>query len=264
MHNKDLEAIYNSIYRRGESTHYTKLLFAKGDLAYDRIEVLKAIPSWKGKMVLDAGCGTGELAYLIAERGAKRVIGIDYSSDAIAVAKSAHQCPNLLFQKTEIKNVRGKFDAVVCLGTLEHMDDPLAILRRFKELLKPGGSLIVSCPNWLNPRGYILTALRCLFDARITLADLHYLTPFNFMEWGKILKMELEWKTVDHEWAHGKKMIDDLSRRLPNVARDSKLGIDEKKIKLFMEWLNRHAVPFERDTDYGGAIGVYHFKKASH
>ncbi len=260
MDNKGLANLYNEIYRKGESSHYTKLLFAKGDYAHDRLEVLRTL-SWKGKTVLDAGCGTGELAYLIAARGAKHVRGIDYSHEAIACARGAYTKNNLSFEQGEIMNTRGRFDAVVCLGTLEHMDDPLGTLRCFKKILAPGGSMIVSCPNWVNPRGYILLALRYLFGAPITLADLHYLTPVEFEAWAKKLKMKLIWRTVDHDWAHGEKMIRDFARRLPKVIRDGKLRVDKKRIKGFLSWLSNHAVALERDTHFGGAIGIYHFRK---
>ena len=261
MQNKDLTAFYNRVYKKGEAEHYTSLLLSGDKVPPAKAEVIKEI-SWKGKTVLDAGCGTGELSYLIAKKGAKHVLGIDYSNEAIGVAQSSYHEKNLSFECTDITRLKGKkFDVITTLGTLEHVDDPLAVLKKLKSMLNPGGSLIVTCPNWVNPRGYMLQMLAQLFDAKITLADIHFFTPIEFEVWAKKLGMDLKWKTVEQEWGHGAKCISDFKRRLPNVVRDSKLPTDQKRIDQFIKWLETHMVPIEQNTTYGGAVGLYHLKK---
>ncbi len=260
MKNRRLKSFYDSIYKKGEARHYTSLLFSGDKIPPARAEVLKEM-SWKNKTVLDAGCGTGEVAYEIARRRAKFVLGADFSREAIRLAKNSYVLPNLAYISTDISRVKEKFDVIVSLGTLEHMDDPLRTLRALKAMLKPGGRLIITCPNWTNPRGYILLTLWHLFRAKITLADLHYLTPIEFTDWAKKLKMKLTWRTVDQDWAHGEKLARDLERRLPNVSRDSKLPITKERINEFIRWIENHIVPLERDLPHTGAIGVYHFRK---
>jgi 2-polyprenyl-3-methyl-5-hydroxy-6-metoxy-1,4-benzoquinol methylase len=260
MKNKELEKFYDGVYLKGEDAHYTKLRLAGKELASDRAAVLEEMP-WKGKTVLDVGCGTGETAYYIAKKGARRVVGLDYSSAAIATARTAYQHSNLFFEKKDVKNIREKFDVIITMGTLEHIDNPLALLKKFKGMLHPGGSIIVTSPNWSNPRGYVLLTLRFLFHARITLVDLHYFTPMEFMAWAKKLGMKLAWRTVDQSWGHGEKLVRDFERRLPNVARDSRLPTDGKKIKEFVKWIETHVLPLEKDAPHTGAIGVYHFRK---
>lgn len=260
MRNKDLASFYNRVYKKGERGHYTSILLSGDKVPPAKAEVLKEV-SWKGKTVLDAGCGTGELAYLIAKKGARRVIGVDYSQEAIAAAKKTYQLPNLEFMCDDIVGVKGKFDVITTLGTIEHTDDPLGVLKHLKSMLTQKGSLIVTCPNWVNPRGYMLLTLKHLFDAEITLADIHFLTPIEFEAWAKKLGMKLQWKTVEHEWAHGEKCISDFERRLPNVARDSSLPTDIKKILTHINWLETHMMPIEQNTKYGGAVGLYHLKR---
>ena len=258
MQNKDLATFYNSVYKKGEKKHYTSLLLSGDKVPPAKAEVIKEI-SWKDKTVLDAGCGTGELVYLIAKKGAKLVLGIDYSKEAIDVAQKTYREKNLSFACTDIKRLKGKkFDVITTLGTLEHVDDPLAVLKKLKNMLNPGGSLIVTCPNWVNPRGYMLQMLAQLFDAKITLADIHFFTPIEFEIWAKKLGMDLKWKTVEQEWGHGEKCISDFKRRLLNVVRDSKLPTDQKRIDRFIKWLDAHMVPLEKNTAYGGAVGLYH------
>lgn len=260
MENKDLEQFYNRVYKKGERGHYTSLLLSGDNVPPAKAEVMKEI-GWKGKTVLDAGCGTGELPYLIAQKGALRVVGVDYSKEAIGVAQKTYALPNLSYVCEDIKKIKGKFDVITTLGTLEHVDDPLGVLRQLKRMLKPGGSLIVTCPNWTNPRGYILQTLRMLFDARITLADIHFFTPLEFEMFARKLGMTLAWKTVEQSWGHGEKCIDDLRRRLPNVVRDSKLRVPQRKIDEFIAWLQAHIVTFEKDAKHTGAVALYHLKK---
>jgi len=262
MQNKDLTSFYNSVYKKGEKKHYSSLLLSGDKVPPAKMEVIKEI-SWKGKVVLDAGCGTGELPYLIAKKGAKRVIGVDYSQQAIDVAKEIYRLPNLEYVCGDIADIKGTFDVITTLGTIEHLDDPLSVLRKLKLMLAKKGSLIVTCPNWVNPRGYMLLMLKYLFDAKITLADIHFMTPLEFEAWAKKLRMKLTWKTVEHEWAHGKKCISDFERRLSNVMRDSKLPTDERKILDFIAWLETHMLPIEQNTTYGGAVGLYHLKQMS-
>lgn len=261
MKNKELEKFYDAVYKKGERAHYTKLRLAGKLLAADRAAVLEEMP-WRGKSVLDVGCGTGETAYHIAKKGARRVVGLDYSREAIAAARALYRHPCLFFEKKDVRDVAEKFDVIITMGTLEHIDDPLGLLKKLKAMLNVGGSIIVTSPNWSNPRGYILTTLRMLFDAKITLVDLHHFTPVEFMAWAKKLGMKLAWRTVDQDWAHGKKLVADFTRRLPNVARDSKLPTDAKKIKEFIRWIEDHILPLEKDVPHTGAIGVYHFHLA--
>ncbi|MBI2476218.1 MAG: class I SAM-dependent methyltransferase [Candidatus Taylorbacteria bacterium] len=257
--NKDLAAFYNSVYRRGEKKHYTKLLFGeKARLPIDEAEVRKAV-KWQGKSVLDVGCGTGLMAALAARSGAKKVVGIDFSRDGIRQARRTYAAPNLEYRTEDVKNHRGRYDIVMSLGTLEHMDKPLAALKLFKKHLNPGGSIIITSPNWTNPRGYILQTLRFLFDAPITLADLHYLTPIEFAGWAKALNLKLVWKTFDFEWAQGTKLIKDFSHRLPNVLSDMGLRRKEKAIKNFMLWIKSHVLTLRHDSKWSGATGLYIF-----
>lgn len=259
MNNAELKKFYNAVYKGGEQSHYTKLLFAKGRLAEDRIAVLGEL-SWKGKIVLDMGCGTGETAYSIAKRGAQAVLGVDYSRAAIAAAKKTYCHPRLSFLCQNIADVKGSYDAVITMGTLEHVDDPFPFLKKCKNLLRPGGSILVTSPNWVNPRGYVLLALKFLFNAPITLADIHYFTPRNFEVFASKLKMNMSWKTIDHEWSQGTRLIKDFQRRLPRIFSDRGLRVSEEKIHAYIGWLKEHLLRFEKPGKHTGAIGIYHFK----
>ena len=260
MQNKELKVIYDQVYKKGERQHYSKLLFAKNKISIDKKAVIGLI-NWKNKTVLDVGCGTGELADIAARLGAKKVLGVDYSTNAIAIAKKSHKHKNVFFECRNASDIRGRYDVITSLGTLEHFDNPFNMLKSFKDMLNPGGSIVVVSPNWSNPRGYMLMTLKLLFDAKITLADLHHLTPLDFERWARRLNLKLEWETVDFDWAMGPRLISDFRRRIPRVLRDSSLPQSKRRIADFIKWIENRVIKIERPQKYSGAIGVYHFRK---
>jgi 2-polyprenyl-3-methyl-5-hydroxy-6-metoxy-1,4-benzoquinol methylase len=254
--NREIKKFYNKVFKKGEKKHFTSFL-TTGKPALETEEVLKEI-KWKDKKIIDVGCGTGLFAFCAAQKGAT-VLGIDYSKVAIDIAKEKYKAPNLQFKQLDAARLCGKYDVIVSIGTLEHMDNPFKILKLFKKHLTINGRIIITSPNWTNPRGYILMTLWHLFKAPITLADLHYLTPINFMKWAKKLNLNLKWRTFDRSWAHGDVLIKDLTRRLPNVLADTKLPRKIKNINNFIKWLKENVVPFNNSLAHSGATGIYIF-----
>ncbi len=163
----------------------------------------------------------------------------------------------------DVNKIKDKFDVIVSMGTLEHMDNPLQTLKLFKKHLNPNGKIIVTSPNWTNPRGYVLMTLWHLFNAPITLADLHYQTPIDFIKYSNNLKMKLQWRTIDTSWAHGDILIQDFKKRLPNVLRDAKLPNNPKNIKNLINWLKNNVLPLTNSLPQSGATGLYVFSRKS-
>lgn len=87
------------------------------------------------KTFLDVGCGAGELACTLAERGIKGV-AVDFSKDAIKVAtglRKKRNIPktNLQFKLGGFENISNeKYDLVSCLEVLEHIKDDKEFLSR--------------------------------------------------------------------------------------------------------------------------------------
>ncbi len=258
--NKSLIGIYNTIYKKGEQNHYAKYIGEKSMISMEEKTVLKAV-SFKDKIVLDAGCGSGFMCEAILKKGAKKVVGVDYSPEGILRAQKEHTDPRLSFVCSDLMKHTGKYDVVVSLGTLEHMDDPLLALKHLKSLLRPGGKLVLTCPNWSNPRGHMLLTLYFLFKAPITLADLNYLTPVEFEGWAKTLKMKLSWSTFDHNWSQGEKLVKDFERRITNVLRDAKLPNKKDNITEYLKWIEGHVLPLSQKTKWSGALACYVLEK---
>ena len=104
-----------------------------------------------GAAVLDIACGSGYgTAYL--SRFAGHVYGVDISSDAVAYAEGRYGRPNLRFLQGDVSQIpldSGSVDLVVSFETIEHVEEASqhAFLAEAKRVLRPGGRLIVSCPN---------------------------------------------------------------------------------------------------------------------
>lgn len=105
-----------------------------------------------GKRVLDAGCGEGFGTQTLAETAAE-VVGVDYSSDAIAFCRRRWEKPNLRFESTDLTRVSGdgeKFDLVLNFQVLEHIDDELPFLKGLRARVASGGTLMLTTPNRLR------------------------------------------------------------------------------------------------------------------
>jgi len=103
----------------------------------------------KGRKVLDAGCGAGYGSNILAEAGATEVTGIDSSAPVVEAAQAA-AAHGARFEVGDIASLSladASIDLVVCLETLEHLDDPEGALDELARVLAPDGLLIVSAPN---------------------------------------------------------------------------------------------------------------------
>ena len=100
------------------------------------------------KTVLETGCSTGFLSRLIAANGS-RVVGIELDKEAAQIATQHCQrvlsC-NLNFPEW-VEEVGERFDLITFGDVLEHLTDPLAVLRQTQEILNPGGRVLICLPN---------------------------------------------------------------------------------------------------------------------
>ena len=103
-----------------------------------------------GRRVLDAGCGAGYGAALLADSAAAAVLGVDLAPDAVAYASAHYQRPGLSFAVQDLAAPDlppAGYDLIVSFEVIEHLDDPGALVRAAGRLLAAGGLFIVSTPN---------------------------------------------------------------------------------------------------------------------
>jgi 2-polyprenyl-3-methyl-5-hydroxy-6-metoxy-1,4-benzoquinol methylase len=102
-----------------------------------------------GKRVIDMASGEGYGADLLAARAAS-VVGVEANPDAFEHARLRYGRANLRFERSMVEVYAEPCDAVVFLQTIEHVQDPGAVLEHFKAMLAPGGAVFVSTPNVLT------------------------------------------------------------------------------------------------------------------
>ena len=108
-------------------------------------------PRCGGLRVVDMACGEGYGSAVLAEHAAD-VTGVDANPEAHEHARLRYGRPGLRFERGLVEewDDGAPWDAIVFLQTIEHVQDPAALLRRFGELLAPGGVAYVSTPNRLT------------------------------------------------------------------------------------------------------------------
>jgi SAM-dependent methyltransferase len=116
--------------------------FRRHEAAY--VELLRYCD---GATVLEAGCGEGYGAGLIASRAA-RVLAVDYDEPATAHARRRYPevtlaRANLAFLPVQSSTV----DIVVNSQVIEHLSDQAGFLAECHRVLRPGGRLLITTPN---------------------------------------------------------------------------------------------------------------------
>jgi SAM-dependent methyltransferase len=102
-----------------------------------------------GRRVVDMACGEGYGSNVLSGAAAN-VVGVDANPEAHEHARLRYARPNLRFERDLVESFAEPCDAVVFLQTIEHVQDPGAILEHFKSMLSPGGAAYVSTPNLLT------------------------------------------------------------------------------------------------------------------
>jgi 2-polyprenyl-3-methyl-5-hydroxy-6-metoxy-1,4-benzoquinol methylase len=141
----------NPAMQGGAYAHVSKLETLLGD------EFFRAI---QGKTVIDFGCGTGDQAVEMAQRGAGRVIGLDISQRYLEQARQKAASVGVTGRCVFGTEPEEPADLIVSLDSFEHFDDPKAILETMARYLKPQGTIFVSFgPAWYHPYGGHLFSL---------------------------------------------------------------------------------------------------------
>ena len=101
--------------------------------------------------LLDVGCGDGRLLKLLRDFGHPdwKMVGLEFDEAAVAVCRDmgfeAHA--KRVEDFSQEKSQQGRFDAVVMLQLIEHVEDPSLICERVHALLKDDGVFIIETPN---------------------------------------------------------------------------------------------------------------------
>lgn len=122
---------YDSMYRGSEeySKHYAdSIYYAIWCVLLDRLQPRDDMS------VLEIGCGPGQLASYLFDRGLRDYVGLDFSEECIQMAKTA--CPSFEFVCDDalVSDLltRCHYNVVIATEVLEHVEDDIKILNRIR------------------------------------------------------------------------------------------------------------------------------------
>jgi len=151
--NEELHAFYNNDYYQKTKPNYIQ--GNEKDIQYlnytfdEKLDTIEKLLSSKSRRVLDIGSGPGFFLRRAKRRGWD-ILGIEPSLIACNYSKK-HNIPTIqkFFYEVDIKQI-GKFDAIHTFDVLEHVNDPISVLKKSYSLLKRGGIIVVEVPNDFN------------------------------------------------------------------------------------------------------------------
>ncbi|MGV8150900.1 MAG: class I SAM-dependent methyltransferase [Candidatus Woesearchaeota archaeon] len=236
--------VYDEVYYKNINDGGAIFFKTKGKSLSRRMRLsLRHAKVKKSDVVLDFGCGRGDLVFYLATH-CKEVIGTDYSKDAIKICefvKKKHykKNKNITFYKSTIKSLKLKdnsLDKVFLLDVVEHLypNELNLLLRKLFKAMKKDATLVVhTCPN-TNFYKYGYPVIRFFYPI------LRIFSPFR-----KLLDTKPNWKGL---------------KRLPKNPEENshnEIGhvneMDPKRIKLILQNIGFivrvKTYPFSRELD---------------
>jgi len=165
-----------------------------------RLSYVEARAGLRGKRVLDVGCGGGLLSEAMAARGAV-VTGIDLAPMTIEVAELHALDSGLTVRylresaEAHAAHAAASYDVVTCMEMLEHVPDPGSVLSALRELVAPGGHVIVSTLN-RNPKSYLLAVFGAEYVLNLLARGTHtyerFIKPSELARWARAAQLCVE------------------------------------------------------------------------
>jgi len=102
------------------------------------------------KTVLEIASGSGYGSSILAKSGAKKVIAMDVSQEAIDMAQEKYGHEKINFKLGDAENIDFEdnfFDVIVSFETVEHLKNPSKFISELKRVLSDDGLVLISTPN---------------------------------------------------------------------------------------------------------------------
>ncbi len=156
-----------------DAQHYDKTFSYVSALGRDLLIMLAPAP---GEVVLDLGCGTGELLAAIVAAGATGT-GVDNDPAMVAAARERLPESHIVLGGVEQFQLTGTVDAVFSNAALHWMTDPEAVLQNVSSALVPGGRFVAEMGGRRNVAGIIGALREALADFGYEIARMPWYFP---------------------------------------------------------------------------------------
>jgi 2-polyprenyl-3-methyl-5-hydroxy-6-metoxy-1,4-benzoquinol methylase len=108
----------------------------------------------KGKTLLDVGCGDGSFIDAVKNKFLY-IVGLEPDKELFVECARRFidekvDIDILQMSAEDLSKLNKTFDCITALDVIEHLNDPLPVLKEIKKHLNPGGIFIMSTPNWID------------------------------------------------------------------------------------------------------------------
>lgn len=156
-----------------------------------RLTFIQSCCALPGKHLIDVGCGGGILSEALSSV-AKNVVGLDQASQVLEIAKmhaiALPTPPTYVCSTVEAyaDTYPDSFEALTCMELLEHVPDPLAVVKSCAKLVKTGGDLFFSTLN-RTPKAFVLAILGAEYVLNMLPKGTHrydrFIRPSELVAW---------------------------------------------------------------------------------
>jgi SAM-dependent methyltransferase len=122
-----------------------------------RLDLVKMLPTVGGLRVLEVGAGDGETLREIRRRGlATYTVAVDITAPREVPGRPPAADVFLVgdLESMDLEPAGEEFDVIIAADVLEHLMDPWRAVAKLARLLRPGGLLLSSIPNFRNHRAW--------------------------------------------------------------------------------------------------------------
>tara|TARA_R110001583_G_scaffold173287_1_gene327158 strand:- start:7754 stop:8470 length:717 start_codon:yes stop_codon:yes gene_type:complete len=164
-----------------------------------RLDYIKTKCNLNNKQVIDVGCGGGILSEALAKNNAI-VTGIDMGEMPLNIARLHALEAGLSIDYQQItaeqkaQQSSNEFDIVTCMEMLEHVPDPVSVIRACAQLVKPGGDVFFSTLN-RHPKAYLFAVVGAEYLLKMLPKGTHdykrFIRPSEMASWCRQAGLEV-------------------------------------------------------------------------
>jgi len=164
-----------------------------------RLDYIMTKCSLNNKQVIDVGCGGGILSEALTKNNAI-VTGIDMGEMPLNVARlhALEASLNIEYQQItaeqKAQQSSSEFDVVTCMEMLEHVPDPVSVIRACAQLVKPGGDVFFSTLN-RHPKSYLFAVIGAEYLLKMLPKGTHdykrFIRPSEMASWCRQAGLEV-------------------------------------------------------------------------